>query len=109
MKAKFKTMGWFLRVITLNRIVGITLAPFGIYIKEGKSTDKLKKHEATHWAQQMELAIILFYLWYFIEWIIRLFINGKKAYYMLSFEQEARFCANNPLYKRNCWDWFLYY
>jgi len=32
---------------------------------------------------------LFFYLWYVIEWFVRIFINGKKAYVSISFEQEA--------------------
>ena len=42
-----------------------------------------------HWKQQMEMLIIPFYVWYFIEWVIKLFKYGKKAYYNISFEREA--------------------
>ena len=39
-----------------------------------------------------ELLYVLFYLWYAIEWIIRLFpnkFNGHDAYRSISFEREA--------------------
>jgi hypothetical protein len=32
---------------------------------------------------------LFFYLWYVIEWFIRIFINGSKAYKSLCFEREA--------------------
>jgi len=32
---------------------------------------------------------LFFYIWYLIEWIIRIFINGNKAYVSISFEREA--------------------
>lgn len=45
-------------------------------------------HENIHWKQCKELLIIGFYVWYLIEWIIRLFMKGN-AYYNISFEREA--------------------
>ena len=41
---------------------------------------------------------LFFYLWYGIEWFIRLFINGKKAYSSLSFEREANCYEYNETY-----------
>jgi len=85
---KVKKMGWFLS--NFFAIIGITLAPFGIYIHKNYITNKnVINHESIHWKQQMEMLIIFFYLWYLIEWIIRIFVNGKKAYVSLSFEREA--------------------
>lgn len=47
-------------------------------------------HEAIHTAQMKELLYIGFYLWYVIEWFIKLFVYGRKeAYRNISFEQEA--------------------
>jgi len=141
MKAKkFKELGWFLKTITLNRIRGISLAPFGIYIKKGLDTNETKRHEDTHWHQQIEVYIVglilstitqiillfqgifawwfipfvmcpflFYYVVYLLEWFVRLFINGRRAYVMLSFEREARFCAGNLMYKRKRYDWLKYY
>lgn len=48
-------------------------------------------HERIHLRQQLELLIILFYLWYMIEFIYRFvqFGNRYKAYRNISFEREA--------------------
>lgn len=48
-------------------------------------------HERIHTAQQRELLFIPFYIWYLIEWLIRLiqYRNWNKAYLNLSFEREA--------------------
>lgn len=45
-------------------------------------------HEAIHSAQMKEMLFIGFYLWYLVEWIIRLFGKGN-AYKNLCFEKEA--------------------
>lgn len=108
---KIKKMNWFVTMLTFGWAAGITLAPFGIYIKEKYlAWEWMKNHEKIHWRQQMEMLIIFFYLWYIIEWIIRIFINGKKAYVSLSFEREAN--ANeydfNYLNNRKPYSWLKY-
>lgn len=48
-------------------------------------------HENTHLAQEIELAIVLFYILYVLEFAIKLLItfNWDRAYRSVSFEQEA--------------------
>ena len=90
LKPKIKIMTKFVSIITFGWASAITLCPFGIYVKEQYLTrERTINHEKIHWQQQLELLIIFFYLWYFIEWLIRLPINGKAAYRSLSFEREA--------------------
>ena len=43
---------------------------------------------SNHTAQMKEMLYIFFYLWYVVEWIIRLFMKGN-AYRNISFEREA--------------------
>lgn len=87
---KIKKMNWFIRTITFNRIAGITLAPFGVYLKEQYLTDQTTiRHESIHWKQQLEMLIVFFYVWYLVEWIIRMFTNFGRAYESISFEREA--------------------
>jgi hypothetical protein len=64
---------------------------FGIiFIRSGYELSKeLYNHEAIHFAQMKELLFVFFYLFYFIEWIVKLFRYGKRSYYHLSFEREA--------------------
>ena len=86
-----KKMNWFVKGITFNWAAAITLAPFGIYIKEEHlENERIIDHELVHWEQQMEMLIIPFYIWYFVEWVVKLFKYGRKSYYNLSFEREAR-------------------
>ena len=70
---------------------GITLYPFGIFLKklDYPDIDTLVNHETVHWQQQKEMLVLPFYLWYGIEWIVNIFKFGKRAYVKLSFEQEA--------------------
>ena len=47
------------------------------------------RHEQIHTEQMKEMLFVPFYLWYFIEWLVRLFTNTWHAYRSISFEQEA--------------------
>lgn len=75
---------------------------FWIFIRKGvKLSDVDITHETIHWKQQIELGFIFFYIWYIIEFIIKLLyntFNWKKAYRSISFEQEAYERQNN-------WNW----
>lgn len=58
--------------------------------KTMKDTDL--NHEAIHTAQMREMLYVLFYLWYAVEWLLRLIWNkfqGHKAYRAIGFEREA--------------------
>lgn len=48
-------------------------------------------HENIHLRQQKEMLIVFFYLWYGIEWIVRLiqYKDSYEAYRNISFEREA--------------------
>lgn len=53
--------------------------------------DRILMHELIHTAQMKEMLYIPFYVWYLLEWLVRLVIyrNAKKAYCNISFEREA--------------------
>lgn len=57
--------------------------------KYNKQLYRIVQHERTHWFQQVEMLIVFFFLWYGVEWFIKLFTE-QKAYRALSFEREAR-------------------
>ncbi len=46
-------------------------------------------HEAIHTAQMKESLYVFFYVLYVVEWLVNLFMYGKKAYSNISFEREA--------------------
>ena len=88
-------ISWFMQV------GGITLFPF-IVLRESLQKTSVKslrilRHEKTHIEQQKELLVVEFYLWYFIEWLIRLFMKGD-AYRNISFEREAYSNQDNTEY-----------
>lgn len=93
--------------------IGITLYPF-IFLKRKdlKHDSELINHEKIHLRQQRELLIVFFYLFYFTEWIIKLFIyrNPGLAYKNLSFEREAYLNESNLYYleKRKFWAFLNY-
>ena len=63
---------------------------FGILFVRGNAVinEKTIRHEKIHTAQMKEMLYIFFYLWYGVEWLIRLFMEGN-AYRNISFEREA--------------------
>ena len=71
----------------------IALWPFIFVRKKAKDRfrDADKRHERIHGRQQCEMLFLLFYIWYGIEYIVRLvaYMSFKYAYYNVSFEQEA--------------------
>lgn len=77
-------------IIPLRGYAAINI--FGIILarKEYKPlSDILINHESIHTAQMRELLYVFFYLFYFLEWIVRVVQYGGKAYYNISFEREA--------------------
>ena len=60
-------------------------------------------HEKIHTAQMKEMLYVFFYIWYVIEWLIRLLIywDSWKAYKTISFEQEAYDNQSNLSYLNN--------
>jgi len=124
---KIKKMNLFVRILTFGWPMAITLAPFGIYIKEKYfewGSDEYKEqnhpayqvwielinHESTHWKQQLEMLIIFFYLWYFMEWIIKFLTPPMGAYKDLSFEREANDHETDSNYNkiRKLYSWWKY-
>jgi len=99
MNPRFYKINAFLRIFLRKSVIGVTLAPFGIYMREDYlNNESVRDHEKIHWRQQLELLIIFFYILYFIEWIVRLFINKKTAYRNISFEKEAYDNSNETDY-----------
>jgi hypothetical protein len=87
-RIKIKIMKpWLSRL--LKGYSAITLYPFGVYIQPGMDISEVTiRHEVTHLLQQREMLVIPFYIWYYLEWLIRRPFD-TDAYFHLSFEQEA--------------------
>jgi len=69
---------------------GMALFPF-ILVKQPNPGPVLLNHERIHLRQQAELGIVLFYLWYVLEYLIRRlqYRQHYLAYRNISFEREA--------------------
>lgn len=97
-------------LIPFNGYKAINL--FGVlFVRKGCVMSEIDiNHEAIHTTQMKEMLYIFFYVWYIIEWGIRLFMKGN-AYRNISFEREAYANQNNLSYlntrKRYAWLNFL--
>lgn len=84
---------------------------FGIlFVREGaKISEQDLNHESIHTAQMKEMLYIFFYIWYIVEWVIRLF-KKSNAYRNISFEQEAYNNEDNLEYlnNRKHYEWSKY-
>ena len=71
---------------------GMTVFPF-VILRERKDADLpvLMNHERIHIRQQLELLIVPFFIWYFLEYLIRLLQYRDRflAYRNICFEREA--------------------
>ena len=84
-----------LSILTLNNknVLAMALWPFVIY-KDKKTSENavIRNHEKIHHGQQIELLILPFYIWYFIEYWVGMFkckFKHEIAYRNISFEMEA--------------------
>ena len=64
---------------------------FGVLFAKGPVDKYILNHEKIHSAQIFEMLVVPFYLWYLVEWAVRLVScgNGHRAYRNISFEREA--------------------
>ncbi len=93
--------------------IGITLFPF-VFVKHSglKENQRFVNHEKIHLRQQWELLVLPFFVWYFIEFIIRYlkYRNWTLAYRNISFEREA-YANEDSLYylsKRKFWSFLKF-
>ncbi len=96
-----------------KQFIAMAIFPF-IFLKEKslKLNKVLLNHEKIHIRQQLELLYLPFFIWYLVEYFIRLIQtqNSKKAYHMISFEREAYENDHNLNYLSNRkWFSFLRY
>ena len=72
-------------------------------------TERFIRHETIHSKQQAEMFWLPFFVWYFLEWIVRIFTT-KQAYRNISFEREAYTNEANSDYlcKRKKFSWWRY-
>jgi hypothetical protein len=74
-----------------NNVLALSIWPFIIVNSNVKLTEATIRHEKIHIRQQVETLILFFYLWYGIEFIVRLlqYKHPYTAYKNISFEREA--------------------
>ena len=93
------------RLIPFRGFTALTLWPF-VFVRRDlldRYDDKAVRHERIHGRQQKEMLLIGFYLWYGIEYLLRLakYRSTEDAYCNVSFEQEAYMNQADGDYLRN--------
>ena len=105
-----KIAGWLLP----RRYSAKCIWPFVLVRKGIHSQDKLAllNHERIHARQQLEMLLVGFFLWYGVEYLVRLLWlhHHDKAYQSISFEKEAFTNDQNSDYlkKRKPFSWMAY-
>ena len=113
MKGRIIVSRFWTSLLSRKQALAITLFPFILLLdKSLKDDQELLNHERIHLAQALELFVIPFYLWYFIEFFIHYIVlhDTKKAYFRISFEREAYAQERNLAYlqQRPCWAFWRY-
>lgn len=99
------------KIIPFNGYKAINI--FGIIFTKGELSEKEINHELIHTKQMKEMLYVPFYIWYGIEYLIKLFpnkFNLSKTYNAVSFEQEAYLhqAELNYLEERKHYAWWQY-
>lgn len=90
-------------IVPPSGFIAMTIFPF-IFIRKKMSwcfDDVDERHETIHGRQQIELLLLLFFVWYGIEYVVRWIcygFDGHLAYRNISFEQEAYLNENDLSY-----------
>ncbi len=95
------------------KVDGMALFPFILVRNRQLMTDEvLIRHETIHLRQAAELLVIPFYLFYLINYLIRLvrYRDHHRAYMHIVFEREAYTHENDRQYlkQRRLWAWTKY-
>ena len=99
-------------ILPFRGYTAMTVWPW-IFVRKGRRiTTTLMTHERLHGEQQKEMLLVGFFLWYVIEYLIRLLLafSHRKAYRGVSFEKEAyeNQCDLAYLYSRKRYAWLRY-
>jgi len=102
------------KYLTPRGFRGLTFFPFVFLMNKEDVLDKVfVNHEKIHLRQQLELLVLLFYVWYVMEFLIRWIITKDKnvAYRNISFEKEAYTKEKdlNYLKSRSFWKFLNYF
>lgn len=97
-------------IIPFKGFAAITIFPF-IFCRRALHEMDIN-HESIHCEQQLEMLILPFFLWYGVEWLIRLILYRSfyEAYRNISFEQEAYLNQHQTWYvnERSHFAWLKY-
>lgn len=93
--------------------LGFAVFPFVLLASEKhKMNEVLLRHERIHLRQQSELLVLPFFIWYFLEYALRLlqYRDRNKAYRNICFEREAYANEKSPDYlkSRALWSFITY-
>lgn len=83
---------------------GMAVFPFVVVkYRFDKTNGTFVNHEKIHLRQQLEMLILPFFIWYFLEYLIRLvqYKNKDVAYRNISFEREAYTNEKDHNYLKN--------
>lgn len=92
---------------------GLSVYPF-VIVSERKYCENtiFINHEKIHIRQQIEMLVLPFFIWYVLEYFVRLiqYKNRNLAYRNISFEREAYESESdlNYLKKRRFWKFLSY-
>lgn len=101
------------KFILAKHFDGVVLWPFIVLKRaELKENPVFMNHERIHLKQQVELLLVFFFIWYFLEYFIRLirYRDSYKAYSRICFEREAYENERNLGYitTRKTWNFLKY-
>lgn len=97
-------------LIPVKGYCAMTVWPF-IFVRKGYAlSENVLLHEQIHGRQQLEMLVVPFFLWYFVEWLCRRAFGSGNAYFNISFEQESYDNEFTPDYleHRRLWAWTKY-
>lgn len=104
-----------MKIVKINflpkKVTAMAIFPF--VLTKGKIGNVIMNHERIHLRQQVEMLILPFYLFYVIEYFVRLiqYRNLDRAYRNISFEREAYSNEQDFEYlkERKLYAWLWYF
>lgn len=102
------------RFIPLKGFAAVNV--FGVvFVRRGSKhagNAHMLNHEAIHTSQMREMLYVFFYLWYAVEWLVRVVVNWGfiAAYTNIGFEREAKANEKDLSYigRRRHFAWLRY-
>ena len=90
----------------------IAINLFGVVFAKRRLSERDQNHEHIHTYQQLEMLFVFFFIWYVIEWFVRViqYRGWEKGYLQISFEREAYSNEHNLhyLHHRKPFAWLKY-